>query len=462
MEVKYNFKKMVSIIIPVYNAEKYLHVCMDSVLQQTLTDIQVICIDDGSTDNSLAILEEYAGNDERITVLKGMHKGAAAARNLGMEYVCGQYVCFLDSDDCFEQDMIEELYYSAQKYEADIAVCEYDTNMDGSTDEFMSAVGKLYMGKYAEKVFKLEDLPLDGFFTWNIAPWTKLYHFDFLKASQLQFQQIRSANDLYFSFMSMVFANRIIHTSSYKALVHYRTNRKEQISGSRMVMDVFKAWKKVYEQISKYNLNKNIKRQYYVSVLASLIFELSGNSEGIEEKKKFYKFFIRKGMEDIGFEKKYDKKELGQFCEILECFRRKPFESYWFLRKTRICIQLEQKGFQELKKLSLENNVVLWGIGANGLPILQVFEREGIRLLGVIDNDKRKQGTQTSGYQINSYAMLQDCLDIIMISSKRAFNSICSDIVKNNERNIKILPLFMWLESEMELKDCILDLARRS
>ncbi len=457
MEIKYKSKILVSVIIPVYNAEKYLTLCMDSVLQQSLKEIQVICIDDGSADHSLQILEEYAGKDERVTVLHGKHRGAAAARNLGMEYACGQYVCFLDSDDCFEKDMIEELYRSARKYEAEIAVCEYDTNMDGGADEFLGAVGKLYLGKYAKKVFKLEDLPLDGFFIWNAAPWTKLYELDFLKARQLQFQQIRSANDMYFSFMAMVYANRIIHTSSFKALIHYRTNRKGQISGSRMVMDVFRAWKKVYGQISACSQNQKLKSLYDVSVLLSLVFELSGNSGGIEENKEFYKFFVQEGMEEIGLGKKLCEKELGRFLEIQDCFQKKPFESDWFLEKTRTCIQLEQKGFQGLKKLCLENRVALWGIGANGLPVLQIFEREGIRLFGVVDHDITKQGMQISGYQVKGYATLQDRLDIMMITSKRAFSSICSEIVKNNKGRMKVLPLFMWLESEMELRDCILE-----
>ena len=98
----------VSVIMPVYNVEKYLHQCMDSLVQQTLTDIEIICVDDGSTDNSLAILQEYAQRDSRIIVLQQKNSGAGVARNTGMKIVKGEYLAIVDSDDFFELDMLEK------------------------------------------------------------------------------------------------------------------------------------------------------------------------------------------------------------------------------------------------------------------------------------------------------------------------------------------------------------------
>ena len=108
----------VSVIIPVYNVEKYLHECLDSLLNQTLKDIEIIAVDDGSTDSSLKILKDYAKKDKRLKVLTQENKGAGAARNLGMKHATGSYLSILDSDDYFDHSMLELLYKKAEKTKA--------------------------------------------------------------------------------------------------------------------------------------------------------------------------------------------------------------------------------------------------------------------------------------------------------------------------------------------------------
>ena len=109
----------VSVIIPVYNVEPYLKQCMDSVVGQTLKDIEIICVDDGSTDGSLDILKEYATEDSRIQIIEQKNAGAGAARNNGMRHATGKYLSFLDSDDFFEPRMLEKAYDLAEKDQAD-------------------------------------------------------------------------------------------------------------------------------------------------------------------------------------------------------------------------------------------------------------------------------------------------------------------------------------------------------
>ena len=104
----------VSVILPVYNASDYLHQCMDSIVGQTLKDIEIICVDDGSTDNSLDILKEYEQKDKRVKVIQQKNAGAGAARNNGLSIATGEYLSFLDSDDFFEPDMLEKAYEKAK------------------------------------------------------------------------------------------------------------------------------------------------------------------------------------------------------------------------------------------------------------------------------------------------------------------------------------------------------------
>lgn len=111
----------VSVIIPVYNAEKYLEKCLDSVINQTLKEIEIICIDDCSTDNSYSILKEYIKKDNRIVVFKNKtNHGAGYTRNVGLNFSKGEYIGFVDSDDYIDEKYYEELYNTAKKYDPDM------------------------------------------------------------------------------------------------------------------------------------------------------------------------------------------------------------------------------------------------------------------------------------------------------------------------------------------------------
>lgn len=116
---------MISAIVPIFNSAAYLQNCIKSILTQTFTDLEIICVNDGSTDDSLQILEEMARQDTRIKVLSQENAGVSAARNAGLEVALGEYITFVDSDDELEPDMYEVLLNLAKKHHADIAHCGY-------------------------------------------------------------------------------------------------------------------------------------------------------------------------------------------------------------------------------------------------------------------------------------------------------------------------------------------------
>ena len=128
----------ISIIIPVYNAEKYLYECLDSLVNQTMKNTEIICIDDGSTDNSYEILCEYATKDNRFIILQQENKGAGAARNKGMEIAKGEFLAFLDADDFFEHDMLEITLNKIEKTQADFVI--FNSNQfDDKTKQFVDS-----------------------------------------------------------------------------------------------------------------------------------------------------------------------------------------------------------------------------------------------------------------------------------------------------------------------------------
>lgn len=116
---------IISIIVPVFNAEKYIYRCIDSLLSQTFTDFEIILIDDGSTDNSGNICDEYATKDKRIKVIHKENGGVASARQAGTDVACGEYIIHADPDDWVEPSMLEELLGKAEKTGADVTICDY-------------------------------------------------------------------------------------------------------------------------------------------------------------------------------------------------------------------------------------------------------------------------------------------------------------------------------------------------
>ena len=135
----------VSVVMPIFNAYKYIRPALESIMEQTLREIEIICVDDGSTDRTLDILKEYQSKDSRIRIITENNAGPAAARNKGLSRVRGEYVIFLDADDFFNPQLVEKLYDVATRDQLDIAICRYDIyNGRKAKTEEIDMVAKLF------------------------------------------------------------------------------------------------------------------------------------------------------------------------------------------------------------------------------------------------------------------------------------------------------------------------------
>jgi len=199
----------ISVIMPVYNAHEFLRESMDSLVNQTLRDIEIICVDDGSTDDSLAILEEYARADGRVRVIAQPNGGAGKARNTGMQYASGEYLSIVDCDDFFEPDMLEKSYQVAKEKDLDIVVFDCDM-YDHITGAYHSGTRSIHRELLpAKDVFCAEDVPRDVFKLFVGWSWDKLFRTRFVKAQGMLFQEQRSTNDMLFVFNGLLRAKRI-------------------------------------------------------------------------------------------------------------------------------------------------------------------------------------------------------------------------------------------------------------
>lgn len=197
----------VAVIIPVYNVEEYLRQCMDSVVNQTLRDIEIICVDDGSTDGSLSILNDYAARDDRVKVIARQHENAGAARNAGYAVSRADYLLFLDSDDVFAPVMAESLYDAATTSGAEIAICGH-VRFDGrlETPSLPTSVSKDFAA------IRLPSEGGDCFNAFRGWAWDKLIARSLIARHGLAFQEQTALNDSFFTFTACCLARSLIRS----------------------------------------------------------------------------------------------------------------------------------------------------------------------------------------------------------------------------------------------------------
>ncbi len=228
---KMYFETDVSVVIPVCNAERYIAQCLDSILRQTLKSIEIICVDDGSSDATADILANYACRDERITVLSQPNCGAGAARNNGMTHAAGKYIIFLDGDDVFEPDMLQSLFDKAEDTRADAVICAADAFSD-VTGEKVSSNWEMPADAFKGcDAFHPEDMSDCMFQMIQGWPWDKLFRTAYLRSEGLSYPDLANTNDMVFVFQAMVLAQRVAVVRD--VLVHRRVCNSESISNSR-------------------------------------------------------------------------------------------------------------------------------------------------------------------------------------------------------------------------------------
>lgn len=312
---------MISIITPVNNSQKYLYKYLNNIYKQSYINIEIICIDDGSTDDSLKILQQYTKKDSRIKILTQENQGAAAARNLGLSIAKGKYVIFLDSDDYFELDLIEASVAQAEKFNADMVIFKADAfdDITGKTSPLNDRISKLK--EYQYKTFCYKDMPEDIFNSFLIAPWNKLYRKSFLDKYDFQFQNVKRTNDLLFTSKTLVTAERIVLLD--KVLVHYRTGQTKnlQSGNSKTPLDFYKALYELKRYLDEKNLYEEVCKSYIKMVFDVVFYNLNSINSN-EQIKELMLFFKQKGFKNLGvteYEKLYKISLLGylQYCYVI-------------------------------------------------------------------------------------------------------------------------------------------------
>lgn len=229
----------VTVVMPIYNSYDYLKPALDSVITQTLEELEIICVDDGSTDRSLDIIKEFQKMDPRVRIITENNAGPSIARNKGMSRARGEYVIFLDSDDFCEPTMLEKMYNAAVKDDLDIVIAKYDI-YNNRKSSFESTIkcdhGEVFDGG---AVVSKNEFPDVIFQCTTGYVWNKLYKHSFLRDKCLTFDpELRVFEDNYFVFTSLSLADRIGKVQ--EILTHHRVYSQQAKN---------KLFKKYYTQV---------------------------------------------------------------------------------------------------------------------------------------------------------------------------------------------------------------------
>lgn len=251
--------------------EKYLPKCLESLIKQTLKDIEIICVNDGSMDNSLAILKEFASKDSRIKIIDNQHQGVAKTRNTGIEQSTGEYIGFVDSDDYIDIDFFEKLYNSATKSNSDIAIASILKHKN-----FFN----IYNAKYTkeetaitiqDKIKLCEDKKHFFFYAWN-----KIYHSGFIKENNIKFSEGQIYEDVMFAIKALYYSNKIIsvYGTKYHYIEHENSLTKYKDKTGEKEHDLIKAYSELQEFCNSKNIEISERLNYYTKENFGFILNL--------------------------------------------------------------------------------------------------------------------------------------------------------------------------------------------
>lgn len=367
----------ISIIIPIYNTEQYLQRCLESLNTQTLEDIEIICVNDGSTDNSAQILKEFAQKDIRVKVISQKNQGQSAARNKGMELAQGEFIGFLDADDWAEPSMLEKLYENAKKLDSDVSMCSIST-FDEKKGEYIAHDPYMSLDVFPKNFENRAFAPHETFefiFRICVVPWNKIYRREFLMKNGIKFLPNLNFEDNVFCLETILASTKI--SIIKEPLVIYRRESETSYSSSKnhdeKKLDFFKVFaleEKVLKEKGAYHGLK----KYFKAYKKDTLTQWYGKIQNPTVKRQYFQKLV-----------------VAQPLFLLDGLRRE------------IKIKL---GAARLQKILKTQKVVFWGASLFLRDFLSRFLNEAgtsrTNIVGVVDKASSRLGEDFCGYKITS------------------------------------------------------------
>lgn len=304
----------VSVVVPVYNVEKYLDRCIDSIINQTYKNLEIILVDDGSKDCSGIMCDEYAKKDERIKVIHKENNGAAVARNTGLEISTGDYIAFVDSDDYIELTMYEDMMKINQQYDCDIVMCDCFKENDKEKNVFTHTIRK---GFYDKKQLYKEYFPTllmanSVDYPPSISNCLMVFKKSLIKNNDLKYKEgMRFSEDLLFGSQAMYYANSFYYMKN-QCYYHYVANPNSVTQ--TYYENKWDLMKLLYIAINEFFISKkDYKFQHQIDlVLLYIVYHCIGNLKNSSKLKKEVKKEVMKILNDENVKNMFKRLDINQ------------------------------------------------------------------------------------------------------------------------------------------------------
>lgn len=413
--------KKISIIIPVYNVKKYLDECLESACNQRISDLEIICIDDGSTDGSLTLLENWGKKDSRIKVLSnGTNRGLSYTRNRGLEYAQGKYIQFLDSDDKLLPNALENLYKLAEREKTDCiffgAVPIYEgITLKQRTDR--TDYKKTYSGVW--KGSELFSAIIDNN-EWIAPVQFQFLNHGFLKKGNFHFYDGILHEDELFTFQTMLLADRALCLNDKYYGYRYREN---SIISSPITQERVRGLGIVYLEMIRFS-------ESYVL------------DEAVTKR-------VNRHLEQIAASIRRGTKRIKNF-KLDEICNKKNVMEYQLLNFVvngeRLLNNVSEISEVQLRYIRTFQNIILYGAGKIGREVLQILDINDIGILGyavsdIKDNPKFVMGHPVRG--MRAWGMYKESALIIVAISKYSADECKSNLLNEGFKNVLTLDQYM-------------------
>ncbi|MBR4227366.1 MAG: glycosyltransferase [Candidatus Methanomethylophilaceae archaeon] len=453
---KYNLgiQPLVSIIMPVFNSAKYLRQCLNSLLNQTNNNFEVICVNDGSEDESLDILKSYEHQYPKLfTVITKDNTNAGDARNIGMLHAHGKYLLFLDSDDIFKSTLIEETTKIMDKTWCDILI--FGVNVyNNVTKQYHSADWLLRWEYLTKKEFAPEDVHEFLFQITTPNPWNKMYKSSYIWEHDFKYQSLKRANDALFTYSAMVSAKKIAVLE--KRLVNWRTNNPMSLQGSNTkgptcFIEAYLMIKEYLDSINKYKLYE----QSFLNIVLSTVVYTFNSLKNDESRVKLL-IAIDNKLSQLGIlnrEKRYyyDCDKYDEYVQITG-----PIHHYYMGIAYRDGIVVEknykksmqyfelstkegiQKSQEEMVKLVLSNEPQKYESISKTIdegPLLRILARHFME----IGDEEKAVNYYSAAIDSGETDLLREYTDYLYRTDKeenlKKCLSLCTRFAKNNNKD---------------------------
>lgn len=420
----------VSIVMPVYNAEKYLRESISDILAQSYADYELICVDDGSKDGSGEILDSFSKNDERIKVIHQANTGGGIARDNGLKQAKGKYVLFLDSDDRFETDLIKTLVEYAETNKTDILA--FDADLFDNESKAKKSAPWL--------ILKNETLVTENpFDVLNTTVWNKLFLRSFLLDNSIHFIDNKYSDTMYFVAMALLNSNKTMVCN--RVLLHYRVNNKASLIANqdKDYMAVYKNLEYIKEDLDKTQVEKA--KEYFLRLAERVLTDRLRMMRTLESYSALYNMLHDFGIAKLGF-------DLNGFSETKEGARlkgiyEKNLEEDLFIYKKNLLdsgmINSEVFGIPDIEVADSECcKIVLYGAGDVGRDFFrQIMNRNDLCMCAWVDRNY-----ETIGFPISSPNKILECqYDVVLIAlnDEKSVDRIKDDLEKIGVNRSKII-----------------------